>query len=231
MVGLAGATALLPLTVWAGWLTWGGAGAAFLIAAALWLGQGWIGVGLLVAFFTTSSILTKIGRLRAPRANGRRDRDMEGRRGSQVFANGGVAALCGLLGVAGLGASTQYAAAAALAAATADTWASEIGIWVRGRTVRLTDGRRVEPGTSGGVSWAGSAAGVLGALWIAALAALAWGEPRSMAAVGLGGVGGMTVDSWVGAAWEERAAWIDNDLVNWLGTAAGAALGALIASA
>jgi uncharacterized protein (TIGR00297 family) len=211
MVGLAGATALLPLTVRAGWLTWGGAGAAFLIAAALWLGQGWIGVGLLVAFFTTSSILTKIGRLRTRSMDGRCDRDMEGRRGSQVFANGGVAALCGLFGVAGLGASTQYAAAAALAAATAD-------------------GRRVEPGTSGGVSWAGSAAGVLGALWIAALAALAWGEPRSMAAVGLGGVGGMMVDSWVGAAWEERAAWIDNDLVNWLGTAAGAALGALIAS-
>lgn len=39
----------------------------------------------------------------------------------------------------------------------------------------------------------------------------------------------MLVDSWVGAAWEHRVSWIGNDVVNWMGTAAGAGLGALLA--
>jgi uncharacterized membrane protein len=74
-------------------------------------------------------------------------------------------------------------------------------------------------------------AGAVGALLIGALAALAWGQPEAFTAVSLGGVGGMLVDSWVGAAWEHRVSWIGNDLVNWFGTAAGAGLGVLIAAA
>jgi uncharacterized protein (TIGR00297 family) len=231
VLGLASATALLPLTVWAGWLTWGGAGAALLVAVALVVGEGWTGVLLLLAFFATSSMLTKAGRPRRGLPEGAPDRDAEGRSASQVFANGGVAASCALLGVVGLGPATHYAAAAALAAATADTWASEIGVWAGGGTRLLTDWQRVEPGRSGGVSWAGTMAGLAGALMIGALAALAWGQPEALAAVSLGGVGGMLVDSWVGAAWEHRVSWIGNDAVNWLGTAAGAGLGMLIAAA
>ena len=230
VLGLATATALLPLTVRAGWLTWGGAGAAVLVAIALVLGEGWTGITLLVAFFATSSILTKAGRRRRVPVGETRDHDTEGRRASQVFANGGIAALCALFGVAGLGPATQYAAAAALAAAAADTWASEIGMWTGGVTRLLTNWQRVEPGRSGGVSWAGSLAGAAGALLIATLASAAWDQPQVFAAVSLGGVGGMMVDSWIGAVWEHRVSWIGNNTVNWFGTAAGAALGALIGS-
>ena len=158
------------------------------------------------------------------------DRDTEGRRASQVFANGGIAALCALLGVVELGPATHHAAAAALAAATADTWASEIGMWAGRGTRLLTNWQPVQPGCSGGVSWVGSLAGAAGALLIATVAFVAWGQPQAFVAVSLGGVGGMLVDSWTGAAWEHRVSWIGNDAVNWMGTAAGAALGALIGS-
>lgn len=230
ILAIAGSIVLLPVTVKAGWLTRGGAGAAALVGGALALGEGWVGVLLLIAFFTSASILTKTARAREVSVGASCDQDAEGRRAGQVFANGGIAALCALLGVAGLGTSTHYAAAAALAAATADTWASEIGVWVGGGTRLLTNGRRVEPGCSGGVSWAGSASGAVGALSIAALASVGYGEPGMLAAAGLGGVGGMLVDSWVGGAWEERVSWLGNDLVNWIGTASGGAFGAAIGS-
>ncbi len=228
--------ALLFIAIRVGWLTWQGGVVALLVALALLLGEGISGLLLLTAFFATSSGLTKIGRRRAS-GSGRADRhdpvdrDAEGRGPGQVMANGGVAALCSLLGLAGLGPWTHYATAGALAAATADTWASEVGMWTRRRTRLVTTWELVDPGRSGGVSWTGSGAGVLGALLIGGLARLLNDHPGMLVAMGLAGVGGMVIDSWIGAAWEDRVSWIGNDTVNWIGTTTGALLGALLASA
>ena len=59
--------------------------------------------------------------------------------------------------------------AAALAAASADTWATELGILSRTDPILIVSGKRVAKGTSGGVSLAGGAASLLGASVIAAV--------------------------------------------------------------
>jgi uncharacterized protein (TIGR00297 family) len=232
-----GGGVLFAIAVRARWLTWSGAAVALLVALALLLGEGLPGLLLLGAFFVTSSGLTKAGRRRGSGSPGRGDpphlfdRDADGRGPGQVLANGGVAAFCSLLGVAGSGPWTHYAAAGALAAATADTWASEVGMWTRRTTRLVTTWELVEPGRSGGVSWIGSGAGALGASLIGGLAWVASGDPDMLVAMGLAGLGGMLADSWMGAVWEDRIPWIDNDVVNWLGTTTGALTGALLAYA
>lgn len=228
---------LFAIAVRARWLTWAGAVVGLLVALALLLGEGLPGLLLLGAFFATSSSLTRAGRRRGAPGPHRDDsahlldRDADGRGPGQVLANGGVAALCSLLGVAGSGPWTHYAAAGALAAATADTWASEVGMWTRRTTRLLTTWELVEPGRSGGVSWAGSGAGALGASLIGGIAWMASGDPGMLVAMGLAGLGGMLSDSWMGAVWEDRVSWIDNDVVNWIGTTTGALIGALLAYA
>jgi uncharacterized protein (TIGR00297 family) len=93
--------------------------------------------------------------------------------------------------------------AGALAASAADTWATEIGTLLAGRPISIISGRRVDPGTSGGISLAGTAAGIIGALFIAAAAGLAsW--PVPFVAVTIGGMAGALADSLLGATVQER---------------------------
>ncbi|MEO0626272.1 MAG: DUF92 domain-containing protein, partial [Bacteroidota bacterium] len=59
---------------------------------------------------------------------------------------------------------------AVMAVANSDTWSSEVGRYVKGRTYDIVRFRRVEPGLSGGISLAGTLAGGLGAGLIGSLA-------------------------------------------------------------
>jgi len=196
------------------WLTAGGAAAALAVGAATILGTGWRGLLLLLAFLVSGSLLTRGG--------GRRN-------ARQVLANGGVAAVAALLG-------SWPAFAGAVAAAAADTWATEIGARSPTPPRLITSGAPVPPGANGGITWLGTAGGVLGA---AVIAGLAWllgprgggpgsTHPGGLAAVVAGaGVLGMLVDSLLGATLQgPEDKWLDNDAVNLAMTLAGAGLAA-----
>lgn len=225
-VVLAGLGILAGLGVWKfGWLTPGGGSASILVGAGILLGAGGAGVGLLLFFFVSSSLLTGY-RASAKAPVGRRD-DRAGRSAGQVIANGGVAALAALLGLAGWLGQAQLALVGALAAATADTWATEIGTSGRWPTRRIVGWSPVPPGTSGGVSAPGSLAGLAGASLCAACAALLFQGPATdliLAGLG-GGIVGMLSDSVLGATIEGRVTWVTNDAVNLAGTLIGAAAG------
>ena len=120
---------------------------------------------MLLTFFLTSLALSRIGR--------RRKRALEdiGKGGPrdavQVLANGGIATCCAL--VYGYGGDVRWLAAfvGAYAAATADTWATEIGTLVRARPRSILTLRPVATGLSGGVTLAGTLASAAGAVCIA----------------------------------------------------------------
>jgi uncharacterized protein (TIGR00297 family) len=142
---------------------------------------------------------------------------------AQVLANGGIYAGAAL-GFLAAPAPIWFAiGAGALAASAADTWATEIGTLAGGDPQAITSGRRVPPGTSGGITLVGTAAGVAGALFIATGATLAhW--PVALAAVALGGVAGALTDSVLGATlqarrWCELCAQSTERLVHSCGTA------------
>ena len=220
------------------WLTRGGAAGALAVGAAVTAGLGWRGLILLLAFFVSGSVLTQLAGGEGGQRNLR-----------QVIANGGVAAVAALWG-------QWTVAAGALAAAAADTWATEIGAFSPTPPRLLSTGRRVPKGTSGAISLLGTLGGFAGAGAIAGVARLFEPRgiaPRSAAWIVAAGIIGMLIDSLLGAtlqgvyecpqcaARSERRdtvchepvrlirgwRWPDNDVVNLAATLTGAAVGAL----
>ena len=170
-------------------------------AVALGLGGG-RGAGALLVFFATSSALSR-WRRREKEAlqfekGGRRD-------AGQVLANGGVASAALIVGALVPGGSSLglLAFLAALAAANADTWATEIGAAVGGTPVSLRDLRPVPPGTSGAVSAAGTLAALAGAMLPALFA-----PARFIPVIALCGFAGALIDTLLGAT--AQAQWRDS---------------------
>jgi uncharacterized membrane protein len=147
------------------------------------------------------------------------------------------------------------AAAGALAAAAADTWATELGSFSPMPPHLITNWTQVTRGTSGGITLLGTAGGIAGALTMGLLARLlpAAGAAPRFSVVAAAGIAGMLADSLLGAtgqgmyectacaARSERAdtichepvrlirgwRWLDNDGVNLAATLAGAGVGLL----
>jgi uncharacterized protein (TIGR00297 family) len=133
---------------------------------------GWQWATLLLAFFVSSSILTRLFGKKKASLNEKFDKGGE-RDIGQVLANGGIASIFAGLHFFFPGATwTWIAFAASLAAVNADTWATELGVLNPTMPRLITTGKRVERGTSGGVSLYGTLAAAGGAALIAILAAL-----------------------------------------------------------
>jgi uncharacterized protein (TIGR00297 family) len=201
-VGVA-ATAFLART-----LTGTGALAAGLLGWAVLAGTGWPGGAALAAFFVSSSAVSRLTERHQPAWV-----DAKGNRRDpwQVLANGGVAALGGLAGLAdpGLGLAVV---AASLATAAADTWATSIGALSRDDPRHVVRWTPIPKGTSGGVSALGTIGGATGAAAVAlALAAACSLVPVSCSPTPLQGllltalgVLGMLTDSVLGATLQAR---------------------------
>jgi uncharacterized protein (TIGR00297 family) len=190
-----------------GSLTLGGGVAAALLGVWVVLLQGPAWLAPLVVFFGTSSVLGKALRARSTSGDAKQGQPRDA---AQVFANGGIYGLAAaLLPMA----DAQLVMAASMSVATADTWASEIGIAVKGRTYDIVGFARVPVGLSGGVSLGGTLGAAAGALLLGVVGALllprstpfaasAFAIPAFVATAGiLAGVGvvGMALDSALGS--------------------------------
>ena len=163
----------------------------------------------LLLFFVTSSALSRYGKARKDaletyEKGGTRD-------AGQVMANGGVAVIC----VAWMAIDPQSPAPVAaflgaLAAANADTWATEIGTLFGTNSKKkpiilatLYDG---EPGQSGAVSVPGTVAALVGAFVIALTSLLFTSAtfPQTLIAVTLGGLLGSLADSFLGGKYQAQ---------------------------
>jgi uncharacterized protein (TIGR00297 family) len=120
------------------------------------------------------------------------------------------------------------AMAAALAEAAADTVSSEMGQALGGVPRLITTWRKVEAGTDGAVTLAGTMDGATAAIAVALVFPLSrifsW---RSCAVCALAGITGMIFDSLLGATLERRRL-LGNDAVNFVSTIVAAGLAFLI---
>lgn len=172
----------------------------------------------LLALILLTQAATRFGRTRKESTGTAESRT--GRRASQVAANLAIAALC----ATGHSAAAFAACLAALAEATADTVSSEIGQALSGPTWLITSARRVPPGTDGGMSLLGTAAGLCAAALVPTIIALT--QPLSLttaAIIALAAAAGLLFDSLLGATLERKGR-LGNDLVNLSSTAFAATL-------
>src|SRR5574341_1853160 len=123
-----------------------------------------------------------------------------GRTAGQVLANGIVAAACAVAHSGRAAVWIVAGFAGAVAAATADTWATEIGLLSRTPPRLITTGRVCEPGQSGGITSLGTRGGIAGAGVIALLGNVLLGT--SFLGVMIAGIAAMLVDSLLGATLE-----------------------------
>jgi uncharacterized protein (TIGR00297 family) len=177
--------------------------AAVLVGTIIFGVGGWQWAVLLLAFFISSSALT---RTFSKRKTGLSEKYSKGgqRDAAQVFGNGGLAAMfAGLHYSFPNSAWVWLAFAASLAAVNADTWATELGV-LNPHPPRLITNlhKEVEKGTSGGVSLVGTLAALAGAGLIGILAVLVSPEHFSFLNglyVTLAGLIGSLFDSLLGA--------------------------------
>jgi uncharacterized protein (TIGR00297 family) len=241
----------------AGSLTLSGALAAAVVGTLCIL-AGWSWAALLLVYFVVAVACSRLGADDKERRTagvvakgGQRD-------AVQVLANGGVFAVAAFGSTHADGAPAMLLAAAALgalAAASADTLATEIGTLMGGEPRSLLSWRHVPAGTSGGVTIVGSLGMLVGALLVAG-AACALMPVHHVLAAAAGGVTGALADSVLGAVVQARRhcpqcdraterrvhdcgsltthagglIWLDNDLVNLCATIVGAAVAATLAA-
>ena len=229
-------------------LTLDGAVGAAILGCVVFARGGLPAAGALLAFFGSSSGLSRWGEQHKQgsalaQAKGAR-RDLW-----QVLANGGFAALSIGLGGRARGSGGFLGA---LAAASADTWATELGMLAHSAPRLITTLAPVEAGTSGGVTPQGLAASLGGAACVGLSWSVLGGGWRALPTALVAGTLGAVFDSLVGATVQalyrcptcemlteaavhprcgQRTSlvrgvpWMTNDTVNAFATLAGAGIG------
>jgi uncharacterized protein (TIGR00297 family) len=155
---------------------------------------------LLLTFFITSSGLSRLFKRRKKGLDEKFSKGHE-RDAGQVLGNGGLATAFVVVHFLFPGSTLGWVGfAAALAAVNADTWATELGVLNPTPPRLITDMRkRVEKGTSGGISLFGTFASLLGALVIALPAAVFAGDWLLVPLITFAGLAGSLFDSLLGA--------------------------------
>lgn len=196
----------------AGTLTRGGQWAAF-VTGTVATAAGWGWALLLVTYFTASASLTRVG-AEAKRVAVRGVLPPQGERNAvQVAANGGLFAVLVLAGSLRAEPMLLVAGLGALAAAAADTWATEVGVLWGGEPRSILTWRPVPRGESGGITLAGVGASVVAGIAFAAVAPLLVSGVAApplavLGAVLLGAITGSFADSLFGATLQSKR-WCD----------------------
>ena len=213
-----------------------GAISGYLIGIIVFGTGGWPWITPLIFFFATSSILSHL-----------HHKDYAERNILQVLANGGVGAVTAIIYFFWQFPTAIVMYLGAIAAATADTWATEIGFYSKSKPRLVLSKIIVERGTSGGITLLGIFGSVLGAMTIGIIGETILGLNDLLIPLAAAGFVGSLTDSILGRfiqaqfkcikcanQTEDRyhcgektqlvfgSRWIGNDMVNFINTTVGA---------
>lgn len=197
---------------------------AFMVAICIFWGSAFSGLAMLGAFFilgtTATSWHNRDKKALKPLADRGNRRDTW-----QVLANGGVAAICGLLAyIPTFIAQRQVFClmmAGSLASAMADTLSSELGMVYGRRFYNIFSFKPDKKGLDGVISMEGTMIGLIGSAIIALIYCLFWGFSGKFWVIVIAGTVGNYIDSLLGATLERRYL-LNNNMVNFFNTLTGA---------
>ncbi len=181
-----------------GWLTLGGSIVTSIMAFFILYKLGWLWSLPPLSFLALGSILSVY--------SGKKER----RDHRQVLANGLPALVCAIF-------SFEGGYLTALTVSFSDTVATEIGIKFGKKTFLITNLKEVPKGTSGGISFEGTLAGIL---VITVLSAFGWIMGLNPTFVFISSILGFFSDSFLGATLENRG-FFGNNITNLLASSLG----------
>lgn len=206
----------LPVLTARGWLHGGALG------TMLWGTMGWSGWLTVVLYLALGSAVTRLGLKHKQALHLAEARS--GRRGpSNLWGSAATGlSLAVLMAMAPAGARPLLILGfvASFAAKLGDTWGSEIGKrWGR-RTLLITTLQPVPAGTEGAITITGTVASVVAIVLYAVLAlallrpSIGPGPLARLVLLGATATAATIMESWIGATWQGRVAWLTNELVN-----------------
>jgi uncharacterized protein (TIGR00297 family) len=210
------------------WLSMTGTTAAILLGTLVIFSVGPMYLFPLAIFFIVGSLSSKLH----PKS-----KDASGRNAFQVFANGFIPVLTLLAYHWTKNEIFLLASLSSVAVCLADTLSSDIGVFYQHRTYDIISLKPIKPGLSGGVSFSGTLAGIIGSLMFSWLVKLVFVlDLQSALVIFFTGISGMFLDSIIGSLWQAKfmykneileektdlsllikgKAWLNNDGVNFL---------------
>ncbi|WP_456416913.1 TIGR00297 family protein [Methanocaldococcus sp.] len=177
---------------------------------------------LLLSFFILGVIVSKIGKEKKKNKN-----IYESSRSlKNVLANGLIPLIFAILTVLGFK-WALFGYVSSIAAATSDTFSSELGVLSNENPRLITTFEVVEKGTDGAITIFGLVAGLLGAFIIGVIGYLCFKNSNIIICSVIGGISGNLADSIVGALFERRGI-LNNEHVNLIATIVGGIIGVLV---
>ena len=188
---------ILAAALWRKAITENGAGLAFLVGILFFCGGGWTLYGGLILFFVIGSVSSQFKKKAKKESEKLQQRT--GARGLiQVLANSAAMIAVLWLGVFMKEERAAFLSAfSVLAAATADTVSSDLGMLTKGKTFSILTGKPVAKGLSGGISIHGLMYGFFGAAALALPVLMRYSWKEAVVVAGIGFLGTI-VDSILG---------------------------------
>lgn len=149
-------------------LTVSGSLASLLIGTVVLGGGGLNWALILLWFFLSSNLLSQIDKEQKVLLNFVWEKG-DKRDAVQVLANGSVASILVISHDISPGQIWYLLFVSTMAAVTADTWGTEIGVWSKSSVRSVLNFKKVPKGTSGGITLLGTIASLLGSLSVAVL--------------------------------------------------------------
>ena len=203
-------------------LTPGAAIVAAIIGSVIYLGTGFTGINMIGLFFLLGTLATSF-KTNVKEKLGAVEINKGRRTAGQVVANGGVAAIAGILASYFTPQEELFALvmAGALSAATADTLSSELGRLYGKQFYNILNFKKDTRGENGVVSLAGTLIGIAGSAMIAIIFSIGYGWDNRFYWIIIAGTVGNYTDSFLGATLERKQI-LKNNAVNFFNTLAGA---------
>jgi uncharacterized protein (TIGR00297 family) len=209
---------------------------AWALGCILWATLGWQAYSVMMVYFLCGSLVTRIG-MAEKEAAGIAEKRSGARGPENVWGSAATATICALIayGLTWNSADTNWLPlltlgyVASIATKLSDTSASEVGKAYGRTTYLITTLQLVPRGTEGAVSLEGTIAGIFGSLILGLIAQV----------LGLISVSGLvicliaaliatTIESLIGATFQEKNTWLTNELVNFINTSIGAVMAMIL---
>ena len=205
----------LPLLTKKGWVH------AAVLGSILWGSLGWEGWLSVTLYLILGSLVTRLG------YENKKQMGIEEKRGGKrgpenVWGSAATGAIIALFISAGLGNKTLLLLgfAASFSAKLADTFGSEIGKRFGSTTILITTFKKVKPGTEGAISLEGTLASFVGSIFMTLIMYALSLVPNVNSAFLIISIGffATLLESIIGAVFQQRILWLNNENVNFLQT-------------